>query len=151
MVHMMSAINDSKPHPELRNAYRVERSISTRWSDNDVYGHVNNAVYFHWFDSVLNAFLIDEGLLNLQHPDVIGLMVETHCNYFDSLAYPQPVVIGLRVGHLGNSSVRYELATFGSADTCTAKGHLVHVYVDPQTRKPSELPARWRTLLETLQ
>ena len=147
---MTFAETATKPYPELRGAYRVQRTVSTRWSDNDVYGHVNNAVYFHWFDSVLNAFLIEQGLLNLQQPDVLGLMAETHCNYFDSLAYPQAVEIGLRVGRVGNSSVRYELAAFGISDTCAAKAHLVHVYVDPLTRKPRDLPEKWRTVLETL-
>lgn len=116
-----------------------------------MYGHANNAVYFHWFDSVLNSYLMEKGLLNVHQPDVIGLMVETHCNYFDSLAYPQPVEIGLRVAHIGSSSVRYELAAFGQPEVCAAMGHLVHVYVDPHTRRPLELPIKWRTVLKELQ
>lgn len=116
-----------------------------------MYGHVNNAVYFHWFDAVLNAYLMSQDLLSLHQPDVIGLMVETHCNYFDSLAYPEAVKVGLRVARIGGSSVRYEMAAFGQSTSCAAKGHLVHVYVDPVSRRPVALPEKWRVALERLQ
>jgi len=119
--------------------------------DNDIYGHVNNTVYLSWFDSVLNGTLIDRGLLQLKNPGIIGLMAESHCNYFDSVAYPLGAEIGLRVGRIGTSSVRYEMAAFGSSKDCIARGHLIHVYVDPDSRRPIALPSHWRITLEQLQ
>ena len=140
----------AKPQAEPRSAYRVFRPITTRWMDNDVYGHINNVVYYSWFDAAVNAHLIEQGVLDIHQGAVIGLVVETHCNYFAPLAFPQTVEAGIRVAHLGGSSVRYEVGIFGDGELCAARGHFVHVYVDRQTRRPVPLPAEFRTVLEKL-
>jgi acyl-CoA thioester hydrolase len=118
--------------------------------DNDAYGHINNVVYYSWFDTAVNAWLIENGVLDIQSSPTVGLVVETHCNYFAPLAFPQTVQVGLRVAHVGASSVRYELAVFGEDALCAAKGHFVHVYVDAHTHKPTAVPSSLTTLLETL-
>ena len=126
-------------------------SISTRWMDNDAYGHINNVVYYSYFDTVVNRYLIDAGVLDVERSPVIGLVVETHCNYFASLAFPQTVEAGLRVAHLGSSSVRYEIGLFGAGEPLAAAcGHFVHVYVDRETRRPAKLPAALTTTLQGL-
>ena len=140
-----------RPRPEPREAYPHLCSITTRWSDNDAYGHVNNVVYYSWFDTAVNSWLIGQGALDIHHGQTIGLVVETQCNYFAPLAFPQPVQVGLRVAHLGASSVRYELAVFGEPAQCVAKGHFVHVYVDSETRRPVPLSEEFKQLLERLQ
>ena len=142
----------ARPRPESRSAYSHFRSITTRWLDNDVYGHVNNVVYYSWFDTVVNAWLLEGGALDLSAGDVLGLVVETQCNYFAPLAFPEVVVAGLRVAHVGTSSVRYELALFPADErqTCAARGHFVHAYVDRATRRPTPLPSNLLSLLETL-
>ncbi|MCF8210987.1 MAG: acyl-CoA thioesterase [Rhodoferax sp.] len=140
-----------KPMPEPRSAYCVFRSIPTRWMDNDAYGHVNNVVYYSWFDTAVNAYLIEQGVLDIQKSETIGLVVETGCNYFSSLAFPETVQVGIRVAKLGTSSVRYELGVFGASDLCAAKGHFVHVYVDAVSRRPVALPPALKAVLETLQ
>ncbi len=135
--------------PPSRDAYRHFSSITTRWMDNDAYGHVNNVVYYSWFDTVVNRYLIEAGVLDVERSPVIGLVVETHCNYFASLAFPQTVEAGLRVAHLGSSSVRYEIGLFAAgAPLAAACGHFVHVYVDRTTRRPAKLPP---ALIHTLQ
>jgi acyl-CoA thioester hydrolase len=118
--------------------------------DNDAYGHINNVVYYSWFDTAVNAWLIESGVLDIQRSPTVGLVVETHCNYFTPLAFPQTVQVGLRVAHVGASSVRYELAVFGDDALCAAKGHFVHVYVDAKTHRPMAVPTALKTLLETL-
>ena len=130
------------PRPETtRTDYPVFRSIQTRWMDNDVYGHVNNVVYYSWFDTVVNAWLIDQGVLDIHDGGTIGLVVETTCRYFAPLAFPEKVDAGLRVGKVGNSSVRYEIGLFAHGDDVpAAEGHFVHVYVDRKTRRPAPLP-----------
>jgi acyl-CoA thioester hydrolase len=129
----------------------VFRDIATRWMDNDVYGHVNNVVYYSWFDTAVNAHLIEQGALDIHHGAVIGLVVETHCNYFAPLAFPQTVQAGIRVAQLGRSSVRYEIGLFAqSSETAAASGHFVHVYVDRDTRRPVPLPAHLKNTLEKL-
>lgn len=137
---------------EPRSAYRAFRDIATRWSDNDVYGHVNNVVYYSWFDTAVNGLLIERGTLDIQAGGVIGLVVETQCNYFSPLAFPEPVVAGIRVAHIGASSVRYEIALFpdDTDQRCAAKGHFIHVYVDRATRRPTPLPPELLCFLETL-
>ncbi len=140
----------SKPQAEPRSAYKAFRPISTRWSDNDVYGHVNNVVYYSWFDTAVNAYLIEQGVLDIQGGSTIGLVVETQCNYFASLAFPQAVQAGIRVAKLGTSSVRYEVGIFGEGEFTAAKGHFIHVYVDQTTRKPVALPSDLKKVLETL-
>ena len=99
----------NKPQAEPRSAYKVFRSIGTRWMDNDAYGHVNNVVYYSWFDTAVNAYLIEQGALDIHQGDTIGLVIETQCNYFSPLAFPQTVDVGIRVAKLGTSSVRYEV------------------------------------------
>ena len=142
----------NRPQPERRARYRHFIEIGTRWSDNDVYGHVNNVVYYSWFDTAVNRYLIEAGALDIEHGDTIGLVVETHCNYFASLAFPQRVQAGLRVDRIGRSSVRYEIGLFAEgADECAAAGHFVHVYVDRAGRRPvPELPAALRAALDKL-
>lgn len=127
------------------------RSIPTRWADNDIYGHVNNVVYYSWFDTAVNAFLIEAGALDIHAGETIGLVVETQCNYFAPLAFPQMVEAGLRVALLGSSSVRYEIGLFAQGEAQTAAaGHFVHVYVHRETRRPCALPAALRQTLEPL-
>ena len=147
----MTPSNPERPLAEPRGAYKVFRSISTRWMDNDAYGHVNNVVYYSWFDTAVNAHLIERGVLDVAHGDTIGVVVETQCNYFDSLAFPQTVEAGLRVARLGSSSVRYEIGLFAKALPLTAaKGHFVHVYVDRLTRRPVAIPPALRAVLQEL-
>jgi acyl-CoA thioester hydrolase len=145
----------TRPHAEPRSAYKAFRNIGTRWSDNDIYGHVNNVVYYSWFDTAVNGLLIERGALQLNGPQissVIGLVVETQCNYFAPLAFPEPVVAGIRVAQVGASSVRYEVALFGADpdQLCAAKGHFIHVYVDRATRRPAAFPPELLAVLETL-
>jgi len=140
-----------KPTPDHRDSYRSYRRIPTRWADNDIYGHVNNVVYYGWFDTAVNALLIDRGLLDIRHGEVIGFVVETHCNYFSPLAFPQTVEAGIRVAHAGRSSVRYEIGLFAEgASTAAAQGHFVHVYVDRATQRPVALPKALQALVEEL-
>jgi acyl-CoA thioester hydrolase len=147
----MSTTDSQKPQPEARSAYKAFRSISTRWMDNDAYGHVNNVVYYSWFDTAVNAYLIEAGVLDVEHGSTIGLVVETQCNYFAPLAFPQNVEAGIRVTKLGASSVRYEVGLFAQGAPLTAaKGHFVHVYVDRQTRRPVPLPPALKSVLEKL-
>lgn len=141
----------SRPQPQPRSAYPVFRPITTRWMDNDVYGHVNNVVYYSWFDTAVNAYLIEQGALDIEAGQVIGLVIETQCNYFAPLAFPQTVHAGIRVAHMGKSSVRYEVGLFAEgSDTAAACGHFVHVYVDRENRRPAPLPDVLKTTLETL-
>ena len=142
----------TRPQPEPRAAYRAFRTITTRWMDNDQYGHVNNVVYYSWFDTAVNAPLIEQGVLDTAKSEVIGLVVETQCQYFASLAFPQNVEAGIRVAHMGSSSVRYEVGLFAEGAPLTAaKGHFVHVYVDRATQRPVPLPAALKTVLEQIQ
>ena len=141
----------ARPQAEPRSAYKVFRRITTRWMDNDAYGHVNNVVYYSWFDTAVNAYLIENGVLDIHHGTTIGLVIETQCNYFAPLAFPQDVDAGIRVARLGASSVRYEVGLFAPGDDQTAaKGHFVHVYVDSESRRPVTIPQDLKTLLETL-
>lgn len=141
----------TRPAPGLRADYPHTLQIPTRWLDNDAYGHVNNAVYYMYFDTVVNTMLIERGLLDVVNSSAIGVVVETGCHFFTSLAYPETVTAGLRVAHLGRSSVRYEIGLFGEgSETAAAQGHFVHVYVDRQSRRPVEIPQRVRDVLEKL-
>jgi len=142
----------ARPQPEPRDAYRAFRTITTRWMDNDQYGHVNNVVYYSWFDTAVNAHLIEQGVLDTAKSEVIGLVVETQCQYFAPLAFPQNVEAGIRVAHIGSSSVRYEVGLFAAgAPQTAARGHFVHVYVDRATQRPVPLPANLKQVLEQLQ
>lgn len=141
----------AKPQPEPRDTYAAFRSISTRWMDNDVYGHVNNVVYYSWFDTAVNGLLIDHGVLDIHSGATIGLVVETQCHYFAPLAFPQTIEAGVRVAHMGTSSVRYEVGLFAQdAPFTAAKGHFVHVYVDRTTRRPTALPQALSDFLRNL-
>ena len=142
-----------RPHAEFQSAYKAFRPIGTRWSDNDLYGHVNNVVYYSWFDTAVNGLLIERGALDIHAGGMIGLVVETGCNYFAPLAFPEPVTAGIRVAHVGASSVRYEVALFplDARLPCAAKGHFIHVYVDRATRRPMPcLPSELLSVLELL-
>jgi acyl-CoA thioester hydrolase len=148
----MSEPTPAKPQPEGRAGYKAFRTISTRWMDNDAYGHVNNVVYYSWFDTVVNAHLIEQGALDIHQGETIGLVIETQCNYFAPVEFPQTVEAGLRVARVGNSSVRYEVGLFLKGEPLTvAKGHFVHVYVERATRRPTDLPPRLKRVLEALQ
>ena len=141
----------NRPAPENRNAYRHFQSIPTRWMDNDVYGHVNNVVYYSYFDTVVNQYLIEQHVLNIEASKVIGLVVETQCQYFASITFPDVVHAGLRVAKLGNSSVRYEIGLFRNEEqTALAQGYFIHVYVDRATRRAISLPADIRAALERI-
>jgi acyl-CoA thioester hydrolase len=141
----------ARPQTRARSDYRVFRTIGTRWMDNDLYGHVNNVVYYSWFDTAVNGWLIEQGALDIHHGAVIGLVIETHCNYFQPLAFPQNVQAGLRVAHIGSSSVRYEVGLFAEGgEMAAACGHFVHVYVDRDTRRPVPLPEQLKHTLETI-
>lgn len=136
---------------DTRADYPHLLTIPTRWMDNDVYGHVNNVVYYSYFDTVVNRYLIDQGVLDIEASPVIGLVVETSCNYFAPLAFPDEIEAGLRVARLGTSSVRYEIALFRRGDEApAAAGHFVHVYVDRETRRPVPLPTPMREALARL-
>ena len=134
-----------------RDEYRHFTTLTTRWADNDAYGHLNNVIYYSLFDTAVNEALIKAGLLDVEQSAAVGLVAETGCTYFEALAFPDVVEAGIRVTHLGRSSVRYEIAIFkeGSAEAA-AQGHFVHVYVDRKTRRPVELPADIRDFLEPL-
>ncbi len=141
----------NKPTPLRRQDFAVFKSIPTRWSDNDMYGHVNNVVYYSWFDTVVNTHLIEQGVLDPLTGQWVGLVVETQCNYFAPLAFPQTVDAGLRVGQVGRSSVRYEMGLFAQGvDVCAAQGHFVHVYVDKASQKPIALPQSLAQLVQHL-
>lgn len=135
----------------MRSEYRHHLDIPTRWYDNDVYGHVNNVQYYAFFDTVINAWLIREGGLDIHGGGVIGLCAESHCTYKAALTFPETVEAGLRVGHLGRSSVRYEIGLFrAGVQEPAAEGWFVHVFVDRETRRPAEMPAPLRACLEAL-
>lgn len=120
--------------------------------DNDAYGHVNNVVYYSWFDTAVNQFLISNRVLDIERSPVIGLVIETQCNYFASVAFPERVEAGIRVTKLGNSSVRYEVGIFREdQEFAAAQGHFVHVYVDRETRRPSAIPEAMRKLLQSIE
>lgn len=137
--------------PDTRDGYVHFSRITTRWNDNDVYGHVNNVVYYSYFDTVVNKFLIDGRSLDLQQSSIVGLVVETQCQYFRPITFPDTVDAGIRVVKLGTSSVRYEIGLFRNDDqSAAAQGHFVHVYVDRVTSKPVPIPHGTRSLLSTL-
>ena len=134
-----------------RNDFVVFVPISTRWSDNDVYRHVNNVVYYSYFDTAVNQHLVEGGLLDIETSPVVGLVVETRCQYFSSVTFPDRIQIGLRVVKIGNSSVQYELGVFANDQTeVSALGFFVHVYVDRQTNRPVSIPEDIRALLTGL-
>lgn len=142
------------PHsgPDRRADYPHFLAITTRWSDNDQYGHVNNVVYYQYFDTVVNRTLIERGVLDTQAGEAIGLVVETGCRYFQPASFPDVIHAGLRVARIGTSSVRYEIGLFrNDEDSAVAQGHFVHVYVDRGSRRPVPIPPALRAVLATLQ
>ena len=141
----------SRPAAAARADFKAWRRLTTRWADNDAYGHVNNTVYYEWFDSAVNAWMVDQGMLDIANGDPIALVVETRCTYAAPLAFPQDVEVGLAVAQLGRSSIRYRIGVFAEAsDAAAAEGEFVHVVVDRATRRPVEIPADWRMKLEEI-
>jgi acyl-CoA thioester hydrolase len=141
----------SRPAPRRREDYRWFTTIATRWADNDAYGHVNNTVYYEWFDTAVNAWLVDAGLLDIEHGDPIGLVVQTDCSYFAPLSFPGDVEVGIAVERLGSSSVTYRIGVFGAGSAePSAQGHFTHVYVGRKSRQPAPLPDAWRSKYESL-
>ncbi len=134
-----------------RSDYRRFQAISTRWMDNDVYGHVNNVVYYSWFDTAVNRLLVVNGLLDIHHGKVIGLVAETGCRYFSPTAFPDEIQAGVRVAHVGTSSVRYEIGLFRNAEEdAAAVGHFVHVSVAREPKRPVAVEDKMRGFLESL-
>ena len=140
-----------KPAAPRRDDFIHYTELATRWADNDVYGHVNNVVYYAWFDTAVNRLLIERGVLDLAASATVGLVVETQCTYFASIAFPDRVQVGLRVEHLGTSSVRYALGVFrNDLPAAAALGRFVHVYVERASQRPVPMPAGVRAVLEVL-
>ena len=139
---------DSTP---VRDDYRHFQPITTRWHDNDAYGHVNNVTYYSFFDTAVNTYLIEQGGLDIHDGEVVGFVVSSACDYFASIAFPERIEIGLRVGKLGNSSVQYELAVFkvGEQEACAA-GRFVHVFVDRASNQPVPSPGMLREAMQRL-
>ncbi|MBO6946942.1 MAG: acyl-CoA thioesterase [Rhodospirillales bacterium] len=136
---------------ETRQDYKYFLPLQSRWMDNDLYGHVNNVTYYSYFDTVVNYFLIEKGGLDIHNAPVIGVVVESHCNYMRSVAYPDLIQCGLRIGHLGNSSVRYEIGIFkNDEEEASAAGHFIHVFVERDTNKPVGIPKQIRDAFETI-
>ena len=141
----------SREAPAARSEFNVWRRFTTRWGDNDPYGHVNNTIFYQWFDSAVNGWLVEQGLLDIAAGDPIGLVVETRCVFFAPLQFPQDVEVGLVVAQLGRSSVRYRIGVFAEgAAQAAAQGDFVHVLVDRATRFPVNLPDDWRSALEAI-
>jgi acyl-CoA thioester hydrolase len=137
---------------DTRSDYKHFHTITTRWMDNDSYGHVNNVIYYSWFDTAVNQFLIANGVLDIEQSPVIGLVIETQCNYFAPVAFPDRITIGIRIVKLRNSSVRYEVGVFREdEEDVVAQGHFVHVYVSRDSRRPVAIPDNIRTVLQSIQ
>ena len=135
----------------LRRDYKHFQPITTRWHDNDIYGHVNNVVYYGFFDTAVNNYLIQQGGLDIQNGDIVGFVVSSACDYFASIAYPDLIEVGVRVAKLGNSSVQYELAIFREGEQeASAAGRFVHVFVERASNRPTPIPSRLRAALEAL-
>lgn len=143
----------SERQPRLTRAdFRVFRAIPTRWHDNDAYGHVNNVVYYGWFDTAVNAWLIENGFLDLAGSEIVGLVAETGCTYFESVAFPETVEAGIAVERLGNSSVTYRIGIFRQGgEQAAAQGRFTHVYVERASQKSVPIPAPLRAALTAIQ
>ena len=134
-----------------RDDYKHFLTLETRWMDNDVYGHVNNVVYYSFFDTAVNRYLLDEGVLDIRAGETIGFVVETSCTYEKPIAFPDRVTAGIRVARIGSSSVRYEIGIFrNDDDESSAHGHFVHVYVDRAEKRPRPIPDPMRAALERI-
>lgn len=141
----------SKTAPPTRADYKVFYPITTRWSDNDIYGHVNNVTYYSYFDTAANQYLIEEGGLDISDGSIVGYVVSSGCDYHTPLSYPEPIEAGLRVNKLGSSSVQYGIAIFRQgAETAAAHGHFVHVFVERAANRAVPVPEKLRTALELL-
>ena len=141
----------SRKPPAGRADFKAWRKMTTRWADNDAYGHVNNTVYYEWFDSAVNAWMVEQGLLDIANGDPIALVVETRCTYAAPLEFPQTVEIGLAVTELGRSSIRYRVGIFAEGSkSAAAEGEFVHVVVDRASRRPVEIPSDWRSKIEAI-
>ncbi len=141
----------SRPPRSTRADYKRFTPVATRWEDNDVYGHVNNAVYYSFFDTAVNRLLIEAGILDAQSSEIVGLVVSNRCDYFSSVAFPDALEAGVAVAHIGRSSIHYRLGIFRAGDdAAAAQGEFVHVYVARATQTPVELPAAMRAYFETL-
>jgi acyl-CoA thioester hydrolase len=141
----------ARPPPPSIGSFPYVRELGTRWLDNDIYGHVNNVVYYSYFDTVIAHYLMEEGGLDPWNAPVVGFAVESGCRYHRPLAFPDPVRAGLRVAHIGRSSVRYEIGIFRADDpVACADGHFVHVFVDRAAQRPTAIPPRIRAALERL-
>jgi acyl-CoA thioester hydrolase len=137
--------------PSSIDSFPHHRRLTTRWHDNDIYGHVNNVVYYAFFDTAVNQFLIERRVLDPVSSTAIGVVVETQCRYFAAIAFPDIVTAGLRVTRIGDSSVRYEVGIFKNDDAaCSAEGHFIHVYVDRNSRRPVAIPADVRAALASI-
>ena len=134
-----------------RSDYSHFLEIPTRWMDNDIYGHVNNVVYYSFFDTAVNRFLIDSGVLDIHDGDIIGYVVESSCTYERAIAFPDVIHAGIRVARIGNSSVQYEIGLYrNDDDDSCAHGRFVHVYVDRKTERPTPIPEQMRTILSEI-
>lgn len=141
----------ARTSPKQRSEFAYFMTLQTRWSDNDIYRHVNNAIYFHFVDTAVNGYLLEQGVLDLEDSDVVGLVVETRCTYFAPLVFPQSIDAGLRVARIGRSSITYEIGLFAEgADTTSAFAVFVHVYVDRETQRPVDIPGPLRDATEQL-
>ena len=141
----------SRPQPSLRSEYRYFAPITTRWNDNDIYGHVNNVAYYAYFDTVANVYLIEQAQLDIHQADVVGFVVNSGCNYFAPIAFPEKINAGLRVNRLGASSVEYGIAIFKEGEEfAAAEGHFVHVFVERKSNKSVPIPESIRQALEKI-
>lgn len=142
-------MTEQKARPE-RHEYGYLCPVDSRWGDNDIYGHINNVVYYSYFDSTINRYLIEQGGLDIHGGEQIAYVVSSGCDYLEALAYPQKLTVGMKVDKLGNSSVRYGLALFGEEGPASALGFVVHVFVDRATGRPVPIPERLRAALQQL-
>jgi acyl-CoA thioester hydrolase len=141
----------ARQKPHRRESYAYFQIMTTRWMDNDSYRHMNNTVYYSFFDSIVNQYLIENGVLDVEKSEIIGLVAETACQYFRSIGFPSKINVGLRVGHLGNSSARYDVALFkDDEEEASAQGHFVHVYVNRKSGRPVPMPEKLITLISPL-
>ena len=141
-----------RPTPNTLISYPHHLTLQTRWADNDVYGHVNNSVYYFYFDTVVNKWLIENGLLEIGKSETIGLVVGTSCNYFSPISFPDEIVAGLRAAKIGSTSVTYEIGLFRNDETtASAQGTFVHVYVDEKNRRPTAISDKMKEKLKEIQ
>jgi acyl-CoA thioester hydrolase len=141
----------ARPQPEPRDAFVHFQTMTTRWMDNDVYRHMNNTTYYAFFDTIVCQYLVENDVLDVESSPVIGLVAETTCRFFKSIAFPSKINVGMRVGHLGNTSIRYEIALFkDDEDVASAQGHFVHVYVDRASNKPMPLSDKLKSVVAPL-